>query len=98
MPMIRCGNRDGIDFFVLEQLSNIHVRLRSRLAKVFDVFEALAQHPFVHVAQSRDFRSWHFRKTANVILATAARTANGYANAVVRTQDSSAQGEGCCSD
>src|SRR5262245_28654447 len=98
MPMIRCGDCDGIDFFVLEQLSNIHVRFRSPLAKVFDVFQALAQHPFVNVTQSGNFRSRYFRKTADVILATAARSANGYANTVVRTQYSSTQCECCCSD
>src|SRR5690242_6294803 len=87
MPVIWCCNRDGVDAFVLEQLANIHVRLRPRQAQILNIFEALVQNPFVDVAQSGNLHSRYLGETADVVSAAAARTANRNAYTVVCPQD-----------
>src|SRR5262245_59445562 len=98
MPVIRRGDRDGIDFFVLKQLSNVHIRFRPRLAKILDVLQALVQTALVDVAQRRNLDVRNFCKTFNVILAASARSTNRNANTVISPQNLAAQRHRCGSN
>src|ERR1700733_12510286 len=87
MPMIRRGNRDGVDLFVFEKFANVGVRLRFRTTEFFDVGEALIENVFIDVAERGDFDVAHFIEAVNVIDTAAARAADGDAHAIVRAED-----------
>ena len=95
VPVIRRRDRDGVDFFVFEQLAHIDIGFGLRQVHFFDVADALAQHAFIDVAEGDDFCSGHPRETFDVIGAAAPDSADGYAHAIVGAQDFAAERQ-CC--
>src|SRR4029077_10130911 len=97
VPMIGRGNGDSIDILVLQQLAHIDARFCLWKTQLLHVPEPLARHAFIHIAQCDDLRSWHARKTVNVIVAAASHSANCHPDAIIRTEDLAAQRKCRCS-
>src|ERR1700693_3818352 len=87
VPMIGCGDGDGVNIFVFEELANIAVGFRFGHAKFLDVAKAFVQYVFVHIAQSGDFCCWNVREAVDVIDAAASHAANGYTDAIICADD-----------
>src|SRR2546423_8217716 len=96
MPMVGCSDRDGINVLVFEQLANIGISFRLRMAMALDFSEALIQDGLVHIAQSDNLDAWNLLETFDVIVAAAAYPADGHAYSVVRAQHLSAKRERRC--
>src|SRR4029077_17771050 len=62
VPMIRRGNRDGIDILVLEQSANVHVRLRLWKAQLLDLPDTLARYALIHIANRDNLCSGNLLK------------------------------------
>src|SRR5580704_9429890 len=96
VPVIGSGNGDGVDVFVFEELANVDVGFRLGQAHLFDFGDALTGDVFVNVADGNDFRSRDARETANVIVAAAAHSANGHADAIVGAENFAAKRKRSC--
>src|SRR5712664_3162004 len=91
--MIGCGDGDGINIFVFEELANIDVGFRLWHAEFLDVAEALVQYVFVDVAESGKFCSGYMRKAADVIVAATSHTANCHSDAIICAEDLASERE-----
>src|ERR1700687_2382664 len=85
--MIGCGDGDGVNIFVLKQLTNIDVGFWLCQSQLLDVPEALVQHAFIYIAQSGNLRSWDTGKPVNVILAATSHSANCHPDTITRAHD-----------
>src|SRR5882757_1770593 len=94
MPMIGGGDGDGVNILVLEQLANIDVRFWLWQSELFDVAEAMIRNAFIHIAEGGKLCSGDTRKAADMIVAAAAHSANGHADAVIGTHDFCIAGSG----
>ena len=95
VPMIGSGDGDGVDFLVFEELANVEVTLGLGQAHFFDVAEALVEDVFVDITESGEFDTGDVRKAVDVILAAAADSADGDADAIVGAENFAAQRERC---
>src|SRR6267143_2169769 len=86
--MIGCGDGDGVNVFVLEELTNIDVGFWLWQSQLLDVSKALVQHAFIHIAQSGNLRSWDTGKPVNVFLAATSHSANCHSHTITRPHDS----------
>src|SRR5260370_2101671 len=86
--MIGRGDGDGVNVFVLEQLTNIDVGFWLWQAQLLDVREALVQHAFIHIAQSGNLRSREMGKAMKVILAAASQSASCHPSTFIRPHTS----------
>src|SRR4030088_2000578 len=89
--MIGCGDGDGVNIFVLEELANIDVGFGLWQALLFDLAEALVQHVFIHIAQSGKLCSRDTRKPVDVIVAATAHSANCHSDAIIGAEDLASQ-------
>src|SRR5207253_9344186 len=100
--MIRRSDRDGVNIFVFEKLTNIDVGFWLWHAQLHHVPETLVQDGFIHVAQSGNLRSWDTGKPMDVILAATSHSANRHAHTITRAHDPSIAGrrdaESCACD
>jgi hypothetical protein len=90
--MIGRGDGDGVNIFVLKQLTNIDVGFWLWQSQLLDVPEALVQHAFIHIAQSGNLRSWDTGKPVEVIFAATSHSANCHAHTIIRTHDTCVAG------
>src|SRR3977135_2989017 len=102
--MIGCGDGDGVNIFVLEELADIDVGFGVWQALLLELAEALVQHVFIHIAQSGKLCSRDTRKPVDVIVAATAHSANCHSDAIIGAKDpasqrkrSSAHGYSCSS-
>src|SRR6266852_343365 len=94
VPMIGRSDGDGVDIFVLEQLTNIDVGFWLWQSHFFDVAEAMVRHAFIHIAESGKLSSWDTRKAADVIVAAPPHSANSHADTIIRAHNSCVAGRG----
>src|ERR1700723_520865 len=93
--MIRCGDGDGVDLFILEQFANIDAGFWLWQSHLLDLFHTLLRNVFIDVAQNGQFRSWDARKAVDVVVAAASHSANRHADTIVCAKDSSVAGCAC---
>src|SRR5258708_26957066 len=84
MPMIGRGDGDGVNIFVLKQLTNVDVGFWLWQSELLDIPAALVQHAFIHIAQSGNLCSWDTGKPVNVILAATSHSANCHPDTITR--------------
>src|SRR6266436_10377531 len=85
--MIGCGDRDGVNVLVFEQLTNIDVGFWLCHAQLLHIPEALVQDAFIHVAQSGNLRSRDTGESVDVIFAATSYSANGHAHTISGAYD-----------
>src|SRR5882672_5829035 len=85
VPVIRRGDRDGVNRLVFEQLANVHV-LYGPLARVlFNLAASLLEHGIVHIADGGDLDVGHPGICADVRLALPVAADHGDTDHAVRT-------------
>ena len=84
MPVIGCGNRDGIDVLVVQQLPELDDRLRRRHAELFRLAHPFPQHVLVYIAKSGQLYARKRVVTGHVIPPAAIQAHDGDSDAVVR--------------
>ena len=87
VPMIGRGDGNGVDLFVLEQLAHIDVGFWPGQAHLFDFADALARNVFVDIAERGELGLRDVREAADMIVAAAAHSADGHADAIVRAEN-----------
>jgi len=65
--MIGRGDGDGINIFVLKELTNIDVGFGLWQSQLLDVREAMVRHVFIHIAESGNLCPWNTRKAVDVV-------------------------------
>src|SRR5712664_1636336 len=85
--MIGRGDGDGVNIFVLKQLTNIDVGFWLWQSHLLDVPDALVQHAFIHITQSGNLRSSDTSEPVEVIFAAASHSANCHAHTIIRAYD-----------
>src|ERR1041385_7159998 len=89
--MIRRGDRDGVDIFVLKQLANVAIALRPRHAHLLRVTQALVQYTFVDIAHGSNLYARDIGKPLEVIIAAATQSANGEPHTIIGSEHSPSQ-------
>src|SRR5229473_8709308 len=92
--MIGRGDGDGVNIFVLKQLTNVDVGFWLWQSQLFDVPEALVQHALIHIAQSGNLCSWDTGKPMDVIFAATSHSANRHTDTIICARDPSVAGCG----
>jgi hypothetical protein len=87
MPVVRCGNRDGVEVLVLERLADVFDALRGDAVLLFDWLRARLPQALVRVDQVRDLNAWELEVLADVGVALAVDAADADADRVVGAED-----------
>ena len=83
VPVIRRGDRDGIDLLALQQLADVLIRRHVR-ALFQKLRLALFEHLRIHVAERHEPHAFHFEVFRNVIFAAPVEADDGDADVVIR--------------
>ena len=70
MPVIRRGERDCINIFVLQKFSHVLIRLRSDVVFLFEISSGAIQHSGVHIADGHDANAFPAEAVEMVLTAT----------------------------
>src|SRR5260370_3411489 len=90
--MIGRGDGDGVNIFILKQLTNIDIGFWLWQSQLLHVPEALVQHAFIHIAQIGNLRSWNTEKPVEGIFAATSPAANYHPHPIIRTHHTSVAG------
>src|SRR5262249_12042335 len=85
VPVVRRGDRDGVNRLVFEQLANVHVLFRPLPSVLFNLAAALLEHGVVHVTDGGDLDVCHLGICADVRLALPVNADHGDSDHSVRT-------------
>src|ERR687886_3099912 len=86
MPVVRRGNADRVDVFVIVHLTEVlhHLYLPSILC--LELTRPFSQDVLVYIAECSDLYIRQFRKAGNVIGAASVYADNGHPNSIIRPE------------
>src|SRR5262245_44667150 len=85
VPVVRRGDRDGVNRLVFEHLTNVHILFGPLACVLFDLAAALLEHGVVHVTDGGDLDIRHLGICADVRLALPVDADHGDTDHSVRT-------------
>src|SRR5262245_49059159 len=86
MPVVGCGNGDGVNGLVLEELADINKGLGPA---------SPLQQVLIHVTKRRDLHIGQPGKASQVVLAPTVKATDGYTNPIIGTEDFLRAAEEC---
>src|SRR2546425_13377288 len=89
MPVIRCGETDGIDFLVVEHLPHVAITFRRMTREFFILTGSLVQNAVIDIAKGNYLHPGLPVEAQDVFLAPPASAHYSHAYSIVRGQCSS---------